>query len=364
MVLLRSSGACERVSLGVLAVADLAEQQPALFDLLVDRPVQICIGPRVKNVDSCGHSAARDGILPPPGHHRGGAALAVVVASARGALDPLDLAAAEIALCLPGLAEDASQGWARAHLPLLVGDPRRGTRASRGALRRHLVARHLPPRAQPRREARHRRRLRVQGGRPDRAALELGRARRGTLFSRCFRDETRARAPVRGFAPNRGDGGLRGKRARARVRQRRRGVGVGGRVQRQAGRASRRRKRRSRRRKVRSPSEGSIRRLPPRAASPAGAETRRGLHLASETTEASITNTFAVSVAAGVEHSVAVDAAGGAWSWGSDAYGQCGRRKRRAGPRRVRRGPRVWRVCSAAAPWWRRRRARATAFVR
>ena len=33
--------------------------------------------------------------------------LAVVVASARGALDPLDLAAAELALCLPGLAEDA-----------------------------------------------------------------------------------------------------------------------------------------------------------------------------------------------------------------------------------------------------------------
>ena len=38
MVLLRSSGACERVSLGVLAGADLAEQQPALFDLFVDRP--------------------------------------------------------------------------------------------------------------------------------------------------------------------------------------------------------------------------------------------------------------------------------------------------------------------------------------
>ena len=56
--------------------------------------------------------------------------LAVLVASARGALDPLDLAAAELALCRPGLAEDASHGWARANLPLLVGDPRRGTRAS------------------------------------------------------------------------------------------------------------------------------------------------------------------------------------------------------------------------------------------
>ena len=203
---------------------------------------------------------------------------------------------------------------------------------ARGALRRHLVARHLPPRAQPRREARHRRRLRVQGGRPDRAALELGRARRGTLFSRCFRDQTRAGAYARVRAEDEGDGGLRGKRARARVRQRRRGVGVGGRVQRQAGRASRRRGegaavgRFVRRRKVRS----AVFHPAPRRR--AGAETRRGLHLASETTEESITNTFAVSVAAGVEHSVAVDAAGGAWSWGSDAYGQCGRRKKNGAP--------------------------------
>ena len=75
------------------------------------------------------------------------------------------------------------------------------------------------------------------------------------------------------------------------------------------------------------PSEGSfaVRRFDPPSSTPrrvAGFGAATGL----ATTEESITSTFAVSVAAGVEHSVAVDAAGGAWAWGSDAYGQCGRR--------------------------------------
>ena len=349
MVLLRSSGACERVSLGVLAVADLAEQQPALFDLLVDRPVQICIGPRVKNVDSCGHSAAHAMVSSPPQDTIAEALrLAVVVASARGALDPLDLAAAEIALCLPGLAEDASQGWARAHLPAGGRPEARHAGVARGALRRHSW-RAILRRAHNPDEARHRRRLRVQGGRPDRAALELGRARRGTLFSRCFRDGgAGAYARVRAKAR---DGGLRGKRARARVRQRRRGVGVGGRVQRQAGRASRRKKgsrvgRFVRRRKVRS---AVFHPAPCRRP----ADDVGGLHLASGT-EASITNPFAVS-RRGRGPPVAVDAAGGTWSWGSGAYGQCGHET--AAARRVRRGPRLEGLFSGGAAWWRRHHA-------
>ena len=138
MVLLRSSGACERVSLGVLAGADLAEQQPALCAIF-RRPTCRPACWRVKYTAVASkmlpreHSAAHAMVSSPPRDTIAEALrLAVVVASARGALDPLDLAAAELALCLPGLAEDASQGWARAHLPLLVGDPRRGTRASRG----------------------------------------------------------------------------------------------------------------------------------------------------------------------------------------------------------------------------------------
>ena len=127
--------------------------------------------------------------------------LAVVVASARGALDPLDLAAAEIALCLPGLAEDASQGWARAHLPLLVGDPRRGTRASRGVPFGATSWRAIFRRAHN----------------PD-AKLAIGAGcgfrvddRTGRLWSwgepgavLCFRDVfeiKHAPAPMRGFAP-------------------------------------------------------------------------------------------------------------------------------------------------------------------
>ena len=46
--------------------------------------------------------------------------VAVVVATAHGCLDPIDLASVELALCRPGLAEDASQVWTRAFLPMLV----------------------------------------------------------------------------------------------------------------------------------------------------------------------------------------------------------------------------------------------------
>mgnify|MGYP001300317359 FL=1 len=46
--------------------------------------------------------------------------VAVLVGTARGCLDAIDLAAVEIALCRPGLAEDASQHWTRVFLPMLA----------------------------------------------------------------------------------------------------------------------------------------------------------------------------------------------------------------------------------------------------
>lgn len=259
--------------------------------------------------------------------------LAVVVASARGALDPLDLAAAEIALCLPGLAEDASQGWARAHLPLLVGDPRRGTRASRGVPFGATSWRAIFRRAHN----------------PD-AKLAIGAGcgfrvddRTGRLWSwgepgavLCFRDVFQikhAPAPMRGFAPKTKVTAVSVGNAHALACDSAGAVWAwgdasNGKLGVLLGEEEKE-----------PPSEGSfaVGRFDPPSSTPRrvagfGAETRRGLHLASETTEASITNTFAVSVAAGVEHSVAVDAAGGAWSWGSDAYGQCGRRKKNGAP--------------------------------
>ena len=259
--------------------------------------------------------------------------LAVVVASARGALDPLDLAAAELALCLPGLAEDASQGWARAHLPLLVGDPRRGTRASRGVPFGATSWRAIFRRAHN----------------PD-AKLAIGAGcgfrvddRTGRLWSwgepgavLCCRDVfemKRAPAPVRGFAPKTKVTAVSVGNAHALACDSAGAVWAwgdasNGKLGVLLGEEEKE-----------PPSEGSfaVGRFDPPSSTPRrvagfGAETRRGLHLASETTEASITNTFAVSVAAGVEHSVAVDAAGGAWSWGSDAYGECGRRKKNGAP--------------------------------
>ena len=259
--------------------------------------------------------------------------LAVVVASARGALDPLDLAAAEIALCLPGLAEDASQGWARAHLPLLVGDPRRGTRASRGVPFGATSWRAIFRRAHN----------------PD-AKLAIGAGcgfrvddRTGRLWSwgepgavLCFRDVFQikhAPAPMRGFAPKTKVTAVSVGNAHALACDSAGAVWAwgdasNGKLGVLLGEEEKE-----------PPSEGSfaVGRFDPPSSTPRrvagfGAETRRGLHLASETTEASITNTFAVSVAAGVEHPWRWTPAGGAWSWGSDAYGQCGRRNGRAGP--------------------------------
>ena len=255
--------------------------------------------------------------------------LAVVVASVRGALDPLDLAAAELALCLPGLAEDASQGWARAHLPLLVGDPRRGTRASRGVPFGATSWRAIFRRAHN----------------PD-AKLAIGAGcgfrvddRTGRLWSwgepgavLCCRDVfemKRAPAPVRGFAPKTKVTAVSVGNAHALACDSAGAVWAWGDASHgKLGTPLGEEEKEPR-------SEGSFAVFdPPSSSTPRrvagfGAETRRGLR-ESETTffpsEESITSTFAVSVAAGVEHSVAVDAAGGAWAWGSDAYGQCGRR--------------------------------------
>ena len=254
--------------------------------------------------------------------------LAVVVASARGALDPLDLAAAELALCLPGLAEDASQGWARAHLPLLVGDPRRGTRASRGVPFGATSWRAIFRRAHN----------------PD-AKLAIGAGcgfrvddRTGRLWSwgepgavLCCREVfemKRALAPVRGFAPKTKVTAVSVGNAHALACDSAGAVWAWG-------DASHGKLGTPLGEEEKEPhSEGSFAVFdPPSSSTPRrvagfGAETRASGLRASETTfssEESITSTFAVSVAAGVEHSVAVDAAGGAWAWGSDAYGQCGR---------------------------------------
>ena len=273
-----------------------------------------------------GHSAAHAMVSSPPQDTIAEALrLAVVVASARGALDPLDLAAAELALCLPGLAEDASQGWARAHLPLLVGDPRRGTRASRGVPFGATSWRAIFRRAHN----------------PD-AKLAIGAGcgfrvddRTGRLWSwgepgavLCSENMKRAPAPMRGFAPKTKVTAVSVGSAHALACDSAGAVWAWGdashgKLGTPLGEEEKE-----------PPSEGSSSIVfdppssTPRRVAGFGAETRRGLR-ASETTfffEESITSTFAVSVAAGVEHSVAVDAAGGAWAWGSDAYGQCGRR--------------------------------------
>ena len=262
--------------------------------------------------------------------------LAVLVASARGALDPLDLAAAELALCRPGLAEDASHGWARANLPLLVGDPRRGTRASRevpfGATSWRAIFR--------------------RAHNPD-AKLALGA---GCGF---WVDDTTGRLWSWGEPGCRGDLGGFETRVPAPMRTLNRvkvtAVSVGdahvlacdsaGAVwswgDASHGKLGTPRGERPTKNKNVAFDVWADPRLTPRRVAGFGvdADVRCAPVTGERADDAESfegnTNTnkkkkkkppaFAVSVAAGAEHSAAVDAAGGAWAWGANDCGQCGR---------------------------------------
>ena len=246
--------------------------------------------------------------------------IAVVVASSRGALDPLDLAAAELALCRPGLAEDASHAWARANLPLLVGDPGR-CRASRKVPFGATSWRAIFRRAQN----------------PD-AKIAIG--------ADCgFRvDDTTGRLWTWGnnlgsYVTTRYPAPMRGFELAPKVKVTAVSVGIShaqshalacdsagavwawghsGTVMSDG--------------KLGTPQDergpddlfDGVRSQPRRVAgfgvdADALAATTRN-EIEKQTPPA-----FAVAVAAGAAHSVAVDAAGGAWAWGSNAYGQCGR---------------------------------------